>query len=141
MSPLTLYSGGTIELGPTLKYGMALSPLLISLFCSASSTLSMVRSHTELVGFESSCLIVVAPADAPPPPPDDDWLLPPRCRSSCTASRFIPHVKHFWYLQYWHRFRCRLSIIQFFSSRHAYVRSLRTVRLKNPLHPSQLYTP
>uniref|UniRef100_A0A6B0UAP4 Putative secreted protein n=1 Tax=Ixodes ricinus TaxID=34613 RepID=A0A6B0UAP4_IXORI len=64
-----------------------------------------------------------------------------RCRSSCTASRFMPHDRHFWYRQYWHRLRCRLSMMQLRSSRHAYVRSLRTVRLKKPLQPSQLYTP
>lgn len=61
-----------------------------------------------------------------------------RCLSSCTASRFMPQARHFWYRQYWHRFRCRLSMMQFRSSRHAYVRSFRTVLLKKPLQPSQL---
>lgn len=60
------------------------------------------------------------------------------CLSSWTASRFIPHARHFWYLQYWHLFLCRLSMIQLRSSRHAYVRSFLTVRLKKPLQPSQL---
>ena len=62
-----------------------------------------------------------------------------RCRSSCTASRFMPIARHFWYRQNWHRLRCRLSMIQLRSSLHAYVRSFRTVLLKKPLHPSQLF--
>lgn len=59
----------------------------------------------------------------------------------CTVnlpSLFIPCERHFMYLQYWHLFRCLLSIVQHFSSRQAYDKSLRTVRLKNPLQPSQL---
>ena len=63
-----------------------------------------------------------------------------RWRSSCTASLFMPIARHFWYLQYWHRFLCRLSMMHDFSSRHAYDRSLRTVLLKKPLQPSQLRT-
>lgn len=55
-----------------------------------------------------------------------------------TASLFIPMDKHFWYRQYWHRFLCLLSMVHDLSSRQAYVKSLRTVRLKKPLQPSQL---
>ena len=55
-----------------------------------------------------------------------------------SPSLFMPCARHFMYRQNWHRFRCRLSIMQFLSSRHAYVKSFRTVLLKNPLQPSQL---
>jgi len=59
-------------------------------------------------------------------------------RLTCTASRFMPILRHLLYRQNWHLFRCLLSIMQFLSSRQAYVKSLRTVLLKNPLQPSQL---
>ena len=55
-----------------------------------------------------------------------------------SPSLFMPIARHFMYLQYWHRFLCRLSIMQLRSSLQVYVKSLRTVLLKNPLHPSQL---
>ena len=39
--------------------------------------------------------------------------------SSWTASFFMPALTHFWYRQYWHLLRCRLSIVHWRSSRHA----------------------
>lgn len=56
-----------------------------------------------------------------------------------TASLFMPMFRHFWYRQYWHLFLCLLSMVQLLSSLQAYVKSFRTVLLKNPLHPSQLW--
>lgn len=44
---LTLYSACTTEFCPTLKNGIALSPLRDSLFCSASMSRSIVKSRTE----------------------------------------------------------------------------------------------
>ena len=58
--------------------------------------------------------------------------------SVLTTSFTMPTYMHFWKRQNWHRLRRRLSTGQFLSARQTYLALFCTVRLKNPLQPSQV---
>ncbi len=67
-------------------------------------------------------------------------LLPLRL-SVLTTSLTMPTARHFWKRQNWQRLRLRLSTGQDLSARQTYLALFCTVRLKKPLHPSQVRTP